>query len=104
MGCLSFFMTRREASHGPWKERPKKTTLGSGDRGDRRLPAASNEAALLSASDRSGFEPALYGFARALQGLRVDQGSAPGFCGMAFETQSVGFLSLTEYAMQLSLA
>jgi hypothetical protein len=40
MDCLSFFKLRREASHGPWKERPKKTTLGSGDRGDRLLPAA----------------------------------------------------------------
>src|SRR4029077_2827203 len=63
------FWLRRVASHGPWKERPKKTTLGSGDRGARLMPAASSEAALLSASDRSGFEPALYGFGRALQGL-----------------------------------
>src|SRR6476620_12416862 len=71
MDCLSLFWPRRVASHGPWKERPKKTTLGSEDRGDRLMPAASSEAAVLSASDRSGFEGALYGFAGALQGLRA---------------------------------
>src|SRR5206468_12388888 len=68
------FGLRRVAPHGPWKERPKETTLGSGDRGDRLMPAASSEAALLSASDRSGFERALYGFAGALQGLRARLG------------------------------
>src|SRR5262249_28351496 len=37
------FKLRRQASHGPLKERPKKTTLGSGDRGDRLMPGASRK-------------------------------------------------------------
>src|SRR5262245_40946717 len=42
------------------------------------MPAASSEAALLSASDRSGFERALYGFAGTLQGLRARSGVVTG--------------------------
>src|SRR5215204_6254002 len=104
MDCLSFFMPRREASHGPGRKGPRRQPLGAetGETGAC-LPLPTKRLSFQppTGAVRARFIRFRTGFARP---VRVDQGSAPGFCGMAFETQSVGFLSLTEYAMQLSSA
>src|SRR5262245_25401417 len=60
-------------SHGPWKERPKKTTLGSGDRGDRLLPAASRSGSPFSLRPerfRARFIRFCWRFARAASAIR----------------------------------
>jgi hypothetical protein len=60
------------------------------------MPAASSEAALLSASDRSGFE-GLYTVLPALcKACERDQCISPGFCGTALDVHSTGLLSFTE--------
>src|SRR4029079_10696850 len=105
MDCLSFVLAPARSlswalegkaqEDNPWERRQGRPALAC------RFTRSGSPFSLRPERFRARFIRFRTRFARPVM---VDQGSAPGFCGMALETQSAGFLSFTEYAMQLSLA
>src|SRR6476620_4827117 len=71
MDCLSFVLAPARSLSWALEGKAQEDNPWERRQGRPAYACRSSEAALLSASDRSGFEGALYGFAGALQGLRA---------------------------------